>query len=624
MDPCKVVIIAAVISPDKTGTNAKPDLTNELVKNVDAYFQFQSLLDAHKKHRRNYCNFEESPEAHEEECHYQHLQVNIADVPARDCKDIEAHLVMRILSMVLSEDGPEHLLSYLRRTSGIIALDWNVTWVRANADGLAERLTLGINGKWPPPLLNITKGDRIIASIHNHLGNQSTSMHFHGMFQKGTNEMDGPVSVSRCEISPGESFTLNFIGDQPGTYWYHSHMRGQYPDGLRHQFIVHDPQNPVHGQFDVEIPITLSDWYHDEMSLLIHRFLNFRNPIGAEPVPNSALMNDTQDLMIHVEPGKTYLFRLTNVGAFAGQYFWVGGHSMRIIEVDGVYVEPTETEMIYVTAAQRYGFLVTTRNDSSINFPLMASMDTDLFDDMPDRLNWNVTGWLVYNDSTPNLPAVIKESFDPLDNAQLVPLDGIKTFQNPNLTITLNFAFFNQITYTAPKVPTLYSVLTTGEAASDVRIYGDYTNSLLIEKDQIVEIVLNNDDLGKHPFHLHGHNFQVIVRNFVIRFRADNPGVWLFHCHIDWHLISGLAATLIEAPRDIQEAISIPADHLRACRTSGQAQRGNAAANTEHLWDLTDQPKSPPPLPVGFAVKGVVALVFSCRGAILGLMMIIG
>ena len=93
-------------------------------------------------------------------------------------------------------------------------------------------------------------------------------------------------------------------------------------------------------------------------------------------MPNSALMNDTQNLTIPVEPGKTYYFRLSNVAAFAGQYFWIEGHTMRIVEVDGVYTEPAEAEMIYVTAAQRYGFLVTMKDDSSSNFAMIGSMDT--------------------------------------------------------------------------------------------------------------------------------------------------------------------------------------------------------------------------------------------------------
>lgn len=107
-----------------------------------------------------------------------------------------------------------------------------------------------------------------------------------------------------------------------------------------------------------------------------------------------------------------------------------------------------------------------------------------------------------------------------------------------------------------PKVPSLYSALTTGSAASNPIIYGTDTNPFVLKKNDIVDIILNNDDTGKHPFHLHGHNFQVLARpddnaghhdpnnhtdfpavpmrrdtvivrpssNFVIRFKADNPG----------------------------------------------------------------------------------------------------
>lgn len=139
--------------------------------------------------------------------------------------------------------------------------------------------------------------------------------------------------------------------------------------------VVHDPDSPYAGQYDEEVAITLSDWYHDEMPGLINFFLSYKNPTGAEPVPNSALMNDTQNLTVSVEPGKTYFFRMTNIGAFAGQYFWIEGHTMRVIEVDGVWTEPADTDMIYLTAAQRYGFLVTMKNDTSKNFAMVGSMD---------------------------------------------------------------------------------------------------------------------------------------------------------------------------------------------------------------------------------------------------------
>lgn len=129
-------------------------------------------------------------------------------------------------------------------------------------------------------------------------------------------------------------------------------------------------------KFDEEIILSLSDWYHEEMATLIPKFLNKKNPTGAEPVPQNALLNDTQNLTISLEPGKTYLFRVVNIGAFASQYLWFEGHNMTIVEVDGVYTEEAEAEMIYVSAAQRYSFLLTTKNETQSNFAFIASMDT--------------------------------------------------------------------------------------------------------------------------------------------------------------------------------------------------------------------------------------------------------
>ena len=122
--------------------------------------------------------------------------------------------------------------------------------------------------------------------------------------------------------------------------------------------------------------------------------------------------------------------------------------------------------------------------------------------------------------------------------------------------LRLRSAFFNDITYVRPRVPTLYTALTSGSSASDSRIYGVNTNAFVLKKNDIIEIILNSHDSGKHPFHLHGHNFQTVVRseengglfisdrnssnmpdfpmrrdtvmvepygNVVLRFKADNP-----------------------------------------------------------------------------------------------------
>lgn len=60
----------------------------------------------------------------------------------------------------------------------------------------------------------------------------------------------------------------------------------------------------------------------------------------------------------------------------------------------------------------------------------------------------------------------------------------------------------------------------------------------------------------------------ILVRpngNIVLRFKSDNPGIWLFHCHIEWHVASGLIATMVEDPISLQKQLDgkIPEDHLQ-------------------------------------------------------------
>lgn len=115
-----------------------------------------------------------------------------------------------------------------------------------------------------------------------------------------------------------------------------------------------------------------------------------------------------------------------------------------------------------------------------------------------------------------------------------------------------------------------------GENASDPAVYGEQTNAIVIKHNQMVQITINNTDPGQHPFHLHGHIFQIVHRSFdvlsddpkinppmiegqtkvysrdvvmvppggstTIRFKADNPGVWFFHCHMCVSSVSHLLA----------------------------------------------------------------------------------
>lgn len=560
-----------------------------------------------------------------------------------------------------------------------VTYDFNVSWVTANPDGMTDRKIVGINGAWPLPVIEVDKGDRLIVNMYNGLGDKNASIHWHGMFQNTSNGMDGASMVTQCPIPPGASFTYNFTINQNGTYWYHCHTDFCYPDGYRQALIVHDSDAYFNDEYDEEFTITLSDWYHELVEDI--EFLSLYNPTGAEPVPNSFLFNDTMNVSLPVKPDTTYLIRLINVGAFVGQFFYIEDHTFRIVEIDGVYTEPAEADLLYISVAQRYTILLTTKNTTDKNYPIVTVADSDLLDDIKPDLQLNNTNWLEYDRNAPHPQAVMtvdaSSELFPFDDITLIPHDRMPLLPEPTLEINVTvimdnlangfgYAFLDDISFTPPKVPTLYTVMSSGELATNSEVYGEFTHPMVLGHNDVVQLVLNNNDGGAHPFHLHGHNFQVIDRApaygehfydyadgdpvpydpsnhsefpafparrdtfvlppqgyYVIRFVADNPGVWLFHCHIDWHLSQGLAMVLIEAPLKIQETVTIPQSHYDTCAAAGVSWQGNAAGNTKDLLDLQGQNTQEPNLPAGFTARGIVALVFSCVSAFLGMAFII-
>jgi iron transport multicopper oxidase len=193
-------------------------------------------------------------------------------------------------------------------------------------------------------------------------------------------------------------------------------------------------------------------------------------------------------------------------------------------------------------------------------------------------------------------------------------------------------------------VPTLYTALSVGKDALDPSVYGNSTNTFVLRKGQIIEVVVNNYDTGGHPFHLHGTQFQCLHRgddlpfngdesgfpavpmrrdtfkvnaqaSIVFRFKADNPGVFLFHCHIgkhkpfsssivanflsEWHVESGLSVTFVSEPFELQNSYQIPKDHLAACKVQGLPTQGNCAGNTKDPLNTKDCISTLDPDPVG-------------------------
>ena len=99
----------------------------------------------------------------------------------------------------------------LQASAKTVSYNWKLEWVSVNPDGDLPRAAVGINGKWPLPAIESSVGDRIVVKMNNQLGNETASLHFHGMYQQGSNGMDGAPDVAQCEIPPGVSFTYDFV-----------------------------------------------------------------------------------------------------------------------------------------------------------------------------------------------------------------------------------------------------------------------------------------------------------------------------------------------------------------------------------------------------------------------------
>ncbi|KAG8777671.1 ferroxidase fet3 [Serendipita sp. 407] len=554
-----------------------------------------------------------------------------------------------------------HSLSEL--TLSLSPFRWNITYARANPDGLFERRVIGVNGTWPPPPIEAKKNDTLKVHAINGL-DVPTGLHHHGMFFRNTSYYDGAVGVTQCGIPPGDTFTYDIpITEQHGTYWVHGHATGQYVDGLRAPFLIHN--TPEVHKYDDEYTVILGDWYHDEHAPLLDFFMSTANPGGPEPVPKSSLIyfshNGTYipgfnaDASIKFEPGKTYRLRIINTSALAMFYFWIEGHEMQLIEADGTDLQPQVANMLAITVAQRYSVLVKARETTDYNWAIHADMDQEMFDVVPEELILNQTATIVYSDSAQlNTPSLVDAYEMSIDDTKMVPVDAVSVgdpYKSTELGVFfdtfdngVNRAAFNNVTWNLPVVPTIFSQLSMGADAENSVIYGP--SAEVIDFNKTFEFTVINWDAGKHPFHIHGHKFAIVHKSWNVasddpelnpprptgiianplwrdtvqippdggavsmRIITDNPGTWLFHCHIEWHLQAGLAFLFLEAPTLSQQLVKPPTFMYDQCRKLGIPTTGNAAGHNS-TTDFSGLNVGPYPQKLGWTPKGIGAL-FAC------------
>ncbi|KAI4605821.1 hypothetical protein J4E83_010484 [Alternaria metachromatica] len=511
-----------------------------------------------------------------------------------------------------------------------VTYDFEVGYVTAAPDGF-ERQVIGINGEWPIPTIECDEGDTVQVTVHNSLPDQTTALHFHGIWQKGTQNYDGPSGVTQCPIQPGSSFTYTFIANPAGTHWYHAHEKGQYPDGLRGKMIVHDRAWEASLNIDKQVYLSMSDWYHRPMPEMIEAYMSPDNTNANFDSPDSFLFNDqAKPFDLKIAKNKRYLLRIVNTAAVACARFHIANYTLSVVEIDGVQTQPQEAETIIICAGQSYGVVVQGKKDPKGSSNWIAQMMTDMLTNgAPSAEERTVIGEVVYDDIFGEIDDIIDSISDEIDGILLddewtpppqtilndftmKPLDGQRLMGpvDNHIEFTTNQTYFegvgtrtplNAQPWVPPQVPTLYTALTTG--SMDPATYGPGINPWVIKSGEIVQIVMHNPHMYPHPMHLHGHVFQVVATGLgfwngdesslprvplkrdgfvvpafgyaVIRFKADNPGVWFFHCHIDFHLVGGMAATIIESP-DLLKG-SVPAAGVALCDAGKRKSSGNCA-----------------------------------------------
>ncbi|KAK7050577.1 multicopper oxidase/laccase [Favolaschia claudopus] len=485
-------------------------------------------------------------------------------------------------------------LSFIPSTLASIGPTADLTLVNADVspDGFS-RSAVTVNGIVPGPVIVANKGDQFNLNVVNTLTDTSmllsSSIHWHGFFQKNTSWADGPSGINQCPIAANHSFEYTFeTADQAGTFWYHSHLSTQYCDGLRGVMVVYDPNDPHKSLYDVDDDstiITLSDWYHGPAHTL-----------GAVPTLISTLINGlgryaggptSQLAVISVTQNKRYRFRLVSLSCDPNFIFTIDGHSFTIIEVDSENVKPLVVDSIQIYAGQRYSFVLNANQavgnywirtvanggtagfDNGINSAILRYVGADAVD--PTTTASTAAAALVETNLHPLVSRSVPGTHTP--GAADVAL---------NLVITLDFTTFkfkvNGVDFEPPTAPVLLQILSGAHTATELLPTGSV---FTLPPNAVVELTIPGGTPGApHPFHLHGHNFWVVrsagsstynwddpvIRDVVntgsatsdnttIRFVTDNAGPWFLHCHIDFHLGTGLAIVFAEDTETVANSV---------------------------------------------------------------------
>jgi len=444
-------------------------------------------------------------------------------------------------------------ISFSLRSAG--AADIDLTAGKATiplvGEGYPKTDVWAFNGQVPGPIIRARQNERLSVTVSNAL-TEPTTVHWHGL--RVPVGMDGVPYLSQAPIEPGETFTYDFELKDAGTYWYHPHINSseQVGRGLHGALIVEEADPP---EVDRELLWVLDDWRLDQEAA-VAPFGNMHDASHNGRIGNSATVNGAIPDLEPVRAGERVRLRLIN--AANARTFGLEFRDLDpwVMALDGQPLKP-----------HRLG-------DQPLT--LGAGMRADLIIDMTGEPK----GESLVVDShygTNFAYELIRFAYDdaaPLEHGSNV--EPVALPPNPIAEPDLASAERHRLVFEGGAMGGMTGAMMAGrrmgmrELAGLGRLWAIngtvpdeiYKEPPLLkaarESSQIIELV--NRTAFEHPIHLHGHSFRVIKRNgedepyqpvrdtvllgveetIEIAFVADNPGQWMFHCHVLEHQSSGM------------------------------------------------------------------------------------
>ncbi|KAH8674148.1 laccase 2 [Xylariales sp. PMI_506] len=482
-------------------------------------------------------------------------------------------------------------------------------WLNAEEITLApdgyERQVQVFNGTIPGPTIEVNWGDEVIIHVTNSISTNGTAVHWHGIRQLNTTDMDGVPGVSQCPISPGETMTYKFRMTQYGTTWYHSHFSVQLANGLFGPIVSHGPAT---ADYDVDVgPVVIQDWAHEDAWYIwetsqrvgaLNRpvaengLINGMNPYNCAGSTDPACVGTSARFETWFEPGKKYLLRVIGAHADSWMKFAIDNHNLTVIAADLVPIKPYVTDNIIVASGQRYDVIVEA-NQNVDAYWLRAIYQSACNGNSNDNAD-NILGIVRYNGSDADAVPITTVSSNIDNSCGDEPYDSLVPWVVHQVGASKEEDILDVGWYY--ELDLVYHWTLRGKALTvdwaEPTLMDVYNDSLNYPSDSNVETIdyVNQwvywviQDLtlldAYHPMHLHGHDFYILAQGYglfipglfslntnnpprrdtatlygagytVIAFMTDNPGAWLFHCHIAWHASQGLAMQLVERPGEI-------------------------------------------------------------------------